>query len=252
MTGKFSLVLTEEVVANNVTILARVVPWKKSENPLSPRSSAAAYEYTWTETRSDHILWGCAGKRFHIRLKVYVNADAGAASLQFAEITQAFFQPCSQFVNPAAFMAKPLWDWSQILLRVQVKSLAFSPRLSHRYWSEYDCAGNDWELWLQQCRWSHARPEPFIQPHKIFLGVNDRHWKRSLIQWFGLWHRTECALFEENEKLDVRLCKSKSVRYPGFESCTYGAQLPCKVGHGIFRRASTGFCRKVIAVWAAT
>lgn len=60
--------------------------------------------------------------------------------------------------------------------------------------------------------------------------VNDRHWTRSLIQWFGLWLRTECALFEGNEKLNLWPRRGKSVRHRGFETHTCSTQLHCKIG----------------------
>lgn len=132
--------------------------------------SSKGYEYTWTEPHFNHILWGCAGKWFHTRLKVYVNADVGKGFAAVCWNNPRFFQPCSQFVNPAAFMAKPRWDWSQILLRVQVslwRSLWGFPIAT----GAVGTAGNDWELWLQQCWWRRARPQSFIQPHKIFLGL---------------------------------------------------------------------------------
>lgn len=118
LTGKFSLVLAREGVASHN--LVRVVPRKvKNPQPMLLLSSKG-YEYTWTEPCFNHILWGCAGKWFHIQLKVYVNADVGKGFTAVCWNNPRFFQPCSQFVNPAAFMAKPRRDWSQILLRVQV------------------------------------------------------------------------------------------------------------------------------------
>lgn len=173
------------------------------KNPQPVRLfSSKGYEYTWTEPRFNHILWGCAGKWFQIRLKVYVNADVGKGSAAVCWNNPRFFQPCSQFVNPAAFMAKPRWDWSQILLWVQVslwRSLRDFPIATGAVW---DC--RKWLRIVTATMPMEARQTAVVySTTQNIPWVNDRHWKRSLIQWFGLWHRTECALFEENEKLNL-------------------------------------------------
>lgn len=67
-------------------------------------------------------------------------------------------------------------------------------------------------LWLQEmtenCDCNNANgPMPghscLFNHTKYSSGLITRHWKRSLIQSFGLWQSTVCTLLKENGKLNV-------------------------------------------------